>query len=196
LAIAKDKIGKTSAERIEVPGEGVEPTSLTPAVCSDRAFEVGNDEANSGGGLQDANTFAEKKTQLVGIKVLEHVSGVDRVHRVGRKWQTIPDIQPEIDLVEWIAVDIQESRQIFWASTEMAVRSRACSMRGADITAQQVIGKRSLSDAPKDDVFVALVKQPFHRERWPDYSSLPPEFGGLIGPSLRDRDRRAAGLDR
>ena len=161
LAIAKNEVGKSATQGIEMAREGVlKPRASILAISFDCAFEVGDDQTYAAAGLQHAHAFPQQEVQFIEIEMLEHVRRVNRVGGIGRKWQPVSDIEPEVELVEKIAVDIQKTRQIFRTTAQMQVGRAVRQPSMEYITMQQVVGKGSFGDAPKGDVFVALVKQP------------------------------------
>jgi hypothetical protein len=110
LSIAKNKIGKSTPERIEMTRKRiVKPTALASPVGFDRALKIGNDQPNSTTGFQYPEAFLKQQIQLIWIKVLEHVRGVNRVNGVGGKWKTISNVQPQIEFMEQVAIYVDET---------------------------------------------------------------------------------------
>jgi hypothetical protein len=83
------------------------------------ALKIRNDQADSAAGLQHAHAFPQQPVQFVRIKVLEHVRGIDRIHGVRREWEPVSHVQTEIELVEKVAIDIDETRQILRPAAQM-----------------------------------------------------------------------------
>jgi len=93
--------------------------------------------------------------------MLNHVRRVDRINRFRGKGKPMAHIQPDIDLVERISVNIYETGQVFLPTAQMQMQI-APAIGGADrVEATQcpIIGQRRLRDSEKTKIFVALMKQ-------------------------------------
>src|ERR1035437_8870447 len=155
LSIAENEIRKPAAQRIEMPRKGiVEPLAARLSIRSNRALQARNDEPDAAAVFQHPHTFPKQTLELIRIEVLEHVGGVDRVHRIRRKWKSVSNIQPNVNLVKGIAVNIQETGQVFWTTTKMQMPGAVPRAWAHDVSAQEIIRNRGLGDAPKHDVFV------------------------------------------
>ena len=85
--------------------------------------------------------------------------GVNGIGIIFRKRQTISHIQPQIDFVEWVGIDVHEAGEILGTAAKMKVQR---TVRWADtvkVLARPMIGKSRLRDAPEHHVLVALAKQ-------------------------------------
>jgi len=113
LSIAEDEVGETAAERIEMPRKRVgEPTAVIAVIGYDRALQVGNDQANTTARFQNAEALSKQLVQFVGEKVFEHVRGVDGIDRIRGKRKPVSHVQPQVELVEEVAINIYEARQV------------------------------------------------------------------------------------
>ena len=90
--------------------------------------------------------------------MLEHVGGIDGVDGIGTKRKAVANIEPQVNSVERIAVNVDETVQIFWTATQVKVGGTT-RVAGQNVPAKQIVGKRGLGDTPESEVFRALMQQ-------------------------------------
>ena len=88
------------------------------------------------------------------------MGGIDRVNGVRGKWKSVSNIQPNVNLVEEVAVDIQETGKVLCAAAQVKVIGSVHWTRVQQVPPQEIIRNSGLGNAPKHNVFIALVKQP------------------------------------
>jgi len=92
--------------------------------------------------------------------MLCHVRRVDRINRFRGEGKPAAHIQPEVNLVERIGVNIYETGQVFLAAAQMQIST--ASVGGPDrveAAARPIIGQCRLRDSEKTKIFVALMEQ-------------------------------------
>src|SRR3974390_841016 len=95
--------------------------------------------------------------------MLEHVSGINRVHGIGRIGQSVAHVEPRVDFMERIAVDVYEAGQVVRAASQVEMAATISRMPAVQKFANNVIRESGLRNAPKHNVFQSLVKQPILR---------------------------------
>ena len=88
-------------------------------MSGNRALQARQDEPDAAHVFPNAHTFLEKPLDLIRIEALEHVGRIDRINQVRTKPKPVPNFQPNVNLVEELAADIQETRKVLCTATKV-----------------------------------------------------------------------------
>lgn len=89
--------------------------------------------------------------------MLEHVSGIDGIHGVRSERKPVAHVQPEIDFVKEVRVQIYEIGQVLRAASKMQMTGTGPDPCVGHVTAQVIIAKSGFRDSPEYYVLIALV---------------------------------------
>jgi hypothetical protein len=163
LPIAKNKVRKPAAQRIEMPRERViKPIPPPLLIRSNRILQTRHYQPQSAAPAKHASAFTKQLVKFIWIEVLDHVRRIDRIHRIRRKRQPAAHVKPQIELVARIRVDIHKSRKIFRPAAQVQMQRLSVSRtHSINTLPHPIIRQRGLRQAQKTQVFVTLVKQIF-----------------------------------
>src|SRR5579862_4891709 len=123
LSIAEDKIGKAASQGIEMAREiVVEPIAPVLLKRQDGVRQAGDDDPHSASGLQYAHAVAQQPFQFIGIKMLDHVGGIDGINRTAGERQPAADVEPYIRLPHRVGIDVDEAGKVFGAASEVKIK--------------------------------------------------------------------------
>jgi hypothetical protein len=115
LAIAKHEIGKSTSRRLIVTRELTEPSDLLLTVSKDGIRQARHDDARSTTSLQNPSTLGEHVLKFIGIQMLQHVCRIDGIDALRAEGKTIPNVQPQVNFLKWISIDVHETLQVLGA---------------------------------------------------------------------------------
>ena len=84
----------------------IKPVVPVLLIGNDGAAQAGNDQPQAAARFEHPGAFPQNVLQFVGIEVLEHVRGIDRLDRTTGKRQPTAHVQPEIKLLQRIRVNV------------------------------------------------------------------------------------------
>jgi hypothetical protein len=116
LASAEDEIGKSTSQRFIVTREITEPTDVLVIVSKNGIRQTRHDDARSTTSLQNPSTLGKHVLKFIGIKMLQHVCRIDGIDALRAEGKTIPNVQPHVNFLEWISIDVHETLQVLGAT--------------------------------------------------------------------------------
>ena len=128
----------------------------------------------------DTGTVPQQFLQFVGIKVFDHVGGVDGIDRTAGEGQATADVEPNVSLLHRVGVDVDEAVEVFRSASQVKIEAVSVD-RSSGVTQlfQPVIRPRCLCNQKEVKILVALMQHtnlsPRNRGAW----SLVSERGQL-----------------
>jgi hypothetical protein len=116
LAIAEDEIGKSASQRFIVTRELItEPGYVLVIVSKNGIRQARHDDARSTTSFQNPSTLREHVLKFIGIQMLQHVCRIDGIDALRAEGKTIPNVQPQVNFLKWISINVHETLQVLGA---------------------------------------------------------------------------------
>ena len=116
LAIAEDEIGKSTSQRFIVTRELItEPGDVLVIVSKNGIRQARHDDARSTTSFQNPSTLREHVLKFIGIQMLQHVCRIDGIDALRAEGKTIPNVQPQVNFLKWISINVHETLQVLGA---------------------------------------------------------------------------------
>jgi hypothetical protein len=119
LAIAENEVGKFTSQRFIVARELTKPGDVLLIVSKNGIRQTRHNDARSTTSLQNPSRLAEHVLKLIGIKMLQHVRRIDGIDAVRAKRKPVPNVQPQVNFLKRISIDVYETLEVLGATTQV-----------------------------------------------------------------------------